>query len=83
MEKLWRFEWDSDYCILCGLFKATDEEVKNAIGKEIYLGEMSGKHSEVSGTIEEGEITLESDNPIVVNAIHPIGIDPLEYINKN
>jgi hypothetical protein len=27
-----------------------------AFGKEVYFGEILGKHSEVSGTLEEGEI---------------------------
>lgn len=83
MEKLWRFEWESDYGNICGLFRATEEEVKNAIGKEIYLGEVEGKHSEVYGTLEQDEITLESDNPVAVNAINPIGINPLQYLNED
>lgn len=83
MEKLWRFKWYSDYGNICGLFRATEEEVENAIGKEVYLGEIEGKHSEVCGTLEEGEITLESDNQFVVNAIKPIGINPLEYLNED
>lgn len=82
MKKLWRFEWDSYYGNLTGLFKATDEEIINLIGKEVYFGEMEGKHSEVCGTIEEGEITLESDNPVVVEAIEPIGLNPLECITE-
>lgn len=80
MKKLWRFEWCSDYGNLTGLFKATDAEVENLLGKQVYFGDVEGKYSEVYGTIEKGEITLESDNPVVVEAINPIGLNPLEYI---
>lgn len=64
------------------MFVATDEEVQNLIGKEVYFGEYAGKHSEVHGTIEEGEITLVSDNPIVVEAIGNFGLDPLEFLEN-
>ncbi len=77
MKKLWKFEWDSDYAFIGGLFTATDEEVRGLIGQELFLGECEGKHSEVYGIIEESEITLVSDNPVVVEAIGCFGINPL------
>lgn len=80
MKKLWKFDWSGDYAFIGGLFVATDEEVQNLIGKEIYLGEYEGKHSEVYGTILEGEITLVSDNQIVVEAVGNFGINPLDFI---
>lgn len=80
-ECLWKFCWDYGLeAKVEGIFKATKEEVENAIGKDVNFGEILGKHSEVYGTIEDGEIKLVSDNPIVVmNAIES-GYNPLEYI---
>lgn len=82
MKKLWRFEWPSCYAFVGGLFVATDEEVKNLIGKEIYFGEFEGKHSELHGTIDDGEITLVSDNPVVVETIGNFGLNPLEFLEE-
>ncbi|RJV96820.1 hypothetical protein DWW15_12945 [Subdoligranulum sp. AF14-43] len=82
MKKLWKFEWDSDYAFIGGIFKATDEQIKNAIGKTIYLGEAEGKHSEVYGVLEENDIVLVSDNPIAVKIIPEFGYNPLGYISE-
>lgn len=83
MKKLWKFKWDSDYAFIGGLFVATDEEVQSLIGKEIYIGEYEGKYSDVYGTVEEDEITLVSDNPIVVESVGDFGINPLWFLNKD
>lgn len=80
-ECLWRFYWDCGrQGEVEGIFKATKEEVEAAIGKEVYFGEILGKHSDVYGEIEEGEITLKSDDPLtVMNAIES-GYNPLNYL---
>lgn len=82
MEKLWKFEWDSNYAFIGGLFKATDEEAENLIGKKVYFGEIEGKHSEVYGTIDAEDIELISSNPIVIDSIPSFGYDPLEYVEE-
>lgn len=80
-ECLWSFYWDCGrQGEVEGLFKATKEEVENAIGKEVYFGEILGKHSEVYGTLEESEIELVSDNPIEVMNATESGYNPLEYL---
>ena len=82
-ECLWSFYWDCGrQGEVEGLFKATREEVENAIGKEVYFGEILGKHSEVYGTLEEGEIELVSDNPIEVMNTTESGYNPLEYLEE-
>lgn len=80
-ECLWKFFWDCGrQGEVEGVFKATKEEVANAIGKEVYFGEILGRHSEVYGTLEEGECEIISDNPLyVLNAIES-GYNPLDYI---
>ena len=79
--KLWKFEWDSGFSFIGGLFVATDEELKNLIGEEINLGEVEGKHSEVYGTVEECDISLVSDDPVVIDAVGNFGINPLWYLD--
>lgn len=36
------------------------EKLNNKIGSYIYLGEIEGKHSEVSGNFEKGDFSLKS-----------------------
>lgn len=78
---LWKFRWDCGrQGDVMGVFKATKEEVKNAIGKEVYFGEILGKHSEICGILEEGEVELISAySNYVMNATEH-GYNPLEYI---
>lgn len=74
---------------LDGLFIATQEEVTQAIGKEMYFGEVLGKHSDVQGTLEAHEITLVSDDREKVDWLlglcgHSVsGFNPLDYINED
>lgn len=85
---LWKFEWDCGrQGVLKGLFAATEEEIEDAIGKIANFGEVLGKHSEVYGPIEEGEITkIDLDTETVEKVTRIIGdntwsgYNPLEYI---
>ena len=63
MKKLYKVHWD------CGrmgdvraTFVATEEEVKSAIGKQVYFGEILGKHSEIFGPLEESELKVINDD---------------------
>lgn len=78
MKKLWKFELENSYGFIGGLFTATDEEVQNIIGKEFYL-EGYLKYIELSGSISKEEITLVSDNPVVVETVGNFGLNPLEF----
>ncbi len=56
---LYKFHWDCGRMgDLEGLFFASPEEVEELEGKEVYFGEVLGKHSEVFGIIEPGEISI-------------------------
>lgn len=74
---------------LDGLFIATKEEVDKAIGKEVYFGEVLGKHSDVQGTLEAHEITLVSSDQDKVEWLLGLlgtcvsGFNPLEYISQD
>jgi hypothetical protein len=82
MKKLWKIEWDLWYGALYGIFIATDEEVKSLIGKELYMGEVNGKHSEVCWTVEDGDIELFSDDEYVISCIKPFGYNPFDYLGE-
>lgn len=86
---LWRFYWDCDrQGSVEGLFVATESEVKEAIGRDVYFGEILGKYSEVSGTIEDGEIKkIDLDTETVERVTKLLGdtwsgYNPLEYISR-
>ncbi|MGV6935852.1 hypothetical protein ACWA2B_10095 [Paenibacillus sp. CMM36] len=84
---LYKFNWDCGrQGEVEGLFVATKKEVNYAIGKEVYFGEILGKHSEVYGTIEEGEIEKINIDPSAVEQVAKhlgqtwSGYNPLHYI---
>lgn len=87
MKKLWSFYWDCG-CqgYVEGIFIATEAEVSKAIGCEVYFGEILGKHSDVYGTVEEGEIKeLKVSQSTVTELLSVIGrnisgYNPLDYI---
>lgn len=43
---------------LDGIFIADEDSVKEVIGKEVYFGEVLGKHSEISGILEESDLEI-------------------------
>lgn len=72
-----------------GLFIATQEEVDNAIGKQLYFGEVLGKHSDVEGELEEHEVKLISNDQDKVEWLLGVcgysvsGFNPLDYISDS
>jgi hypothetical protein len=86
---LWKFYWSCGRMgDLDGLFVATENEVKKAIGKELYFGEVLGKHSEIYGTLEEKDITKVDLDSETVEKVKNIlgytwsGFNPIYYANK-
>jgi hypothetical protein len=84
---LYDFYWDCGRNgDLEGRFLATQEEVDALIGKEIYFGEVLGKHSEIYGEIEKGDITLVTDNQEFLKEAERLdiclssGYSPLDYL---
>lgn len=45
-----------------GIFVADSKDVANIIGKDVYFGEVLGKHSEVDRRISQGDIVLKTDD---------------------
>jgi hypothetical protein len=67
-----------------GLFVATDDEIKAAIGRKVYFGEILGKHSEIYGTLEEKDLVRLTDDPDFIAKFKEYGCasgySPLEYL---
>ena len=87
MLNLYEFYWDCGrQGELEGKFYTTQEEVDAAIGKQLYFGEVLGKHSEIYGVLEQGEITLVTNNQEFLQMAKDLNIDltygfnPLSYI---
>lgn len=86
MRKLYKFYW---YCgrmgRVEGLFLATEEELRKAYGKRVYLGEILGKHSEIYGELGEDDVTLVTEDQNVISVLEAngglIGYNPLEYLD--
>lgn len=89
MRYLWRFYWDCKRLgSVDGLFVATEDEIRNALGKRVYFGEILGKHSEVYGDLEEGDlekVDLDSETVEKVMALLGTtwsGYNPLAYMEE-
>lgn len=91
MKRLVKFEWDCGRMgDLEGHFILDDEQwillqdiIKNK--KEIYFGEVLGKHSEIFGVVAPEDITVITDNQEWLATAEEIGVDftvgynPLDY----
>lgn len=85
---VYRLTWDAGRMgTVKGIFTATDEEVTSAIGREVYFGEVLGKHSEIYGTLEAQEVTLVTDDADFVAAFDRFkcatGYNPLKYFRED
>lgn len=85
MKKVYAFFWDCHRSgTLNGMFVADDNDVKSAIGKDVYFGEVLGKHSDVYGDLEEKDFTVLSEDPKIIEFIEnfPSGYNPLNYLQE-
>ena len=84
---IYKFYWD------CGrmgdvssVFAASKSRVAEVMGKTIYFGEILGKHSEIYGPLDPIDITLVTDDPVVVDLFieHKLecGYNPLRYVQE-
>lgn len=82
---IYKFHWDCGrQGSVDGCFVADSSEVEKSIGKEVYFGEILGKHSEIYGTLEKGDIGLVTTDEQVVSLFEQFelsnGYNPLEYL---
>ena len=71
---------------LSGVFIATVNEVFKALGKEVYFGSVLGKHSEIHGPLEEGDLEKLCVPDVVIEAFEEYnlctGYNPLNFIEE-
>ena len=87
MKILYEFYWDCGRMgSLDGLFIAEEKDIKAAIGKQIYFGEVLGKHSDIYGILNEDDLTLKSDDQEFIMRVEETigkgtisGFNPLDY----
>lgn len=71
-----------------GVFAAEEQKILDLMGKEIYFGEVLGKHSEIHGELEEEDCeVLTDDQEFIEKAAQykliPCGFNPLSYYEPN
>lgn len=86
MVKLYKFHWyvrrmgDVE-----GIFAADEAEVEKAIGMRVDFGEILGKHSQINGTLDRGDLTVLTDDAAFIAkatkyGLLPIGHNPLHCL---
>lgn len=72
-----------------GLFVTTQEKIDAAIGKEVYFGEILGKHSEIFGPLKKEDFTVKSDDQKFIAQLLQIigaetvsGYNPFDYLEE-
>lgn len=66
-QTLYKFRWDVyRHGEIESLFIADDEQVGAVIGMTVYFGEVLGKHSEISGTLDPKDLTVITQEPGVI-----------------
>lgn len=75
--------------ILDGLFIATQEQVDEIIGKDVYFGEVLGKHSDIEITMNEDDFAEITDDQDLINQLEKLfksttlcGYNPLNYYEE-
>ena len=73
-----------------GLFVAEESDVGDLIGREIYFGEVLGKHSNVYGKLEASDFTVVCDNQEVIDILVQAmrgesisGYNPFDYYEED
>ena len=90
MKGLYKFNFDCGRMgSLEGIFIEDTDKVKDLVlsGDEVYFGEVLGKHSEIYGQVEDGDVTLVTTDSKVIEVIeeHNLesGINPFDYIEED
>ena len=85
-EKIYKFSAEYNRDPVESVFPAEEAEIEWIIGKDIYFGEIQGKHSEVIMTMKRSHFTVLTDDPIKVDIIKEIvgatGHCPFDYLDE-
>ncbi len=70
-----------------GIFVADSEDVKGIMGKEIYFGEVLGKHSEIVAEMNLSTIILLTDAKEAVDVVEQYdlsaGFNPFDFLGED
>lgn len=88
MKKLYRFRWDCRRMgNVEGTFVTDEYVVDRAIGRQIYFGEILGKHSEVYGILATSDLTVLSEDQVFIEKFVDLkcssGYNPLDYLGDD
>lgn len=83
-EKIYKFEVSGRSGSLESVFAATEEQIAWIVGKDIWFGDVWGKHSSVSLTMETQDFTVVTEDPTAVKTFKEIikltGDCPFNYL---
>jgi hypothetical protein len=72
-----------------GLFAWPSKQVDEAIGREVYFGEILGKHSEIGGTLKIEDLEILSEDQDFIDKLIDIfgtlsisGYNPMLYLEE-
>lgn len=90
MKGIYSFYWDCGRMgNVAGMFVADIEKMEQSIGKRVYFGEILGKHSEIYGTLEQGDIELKTADQDFIFKFEEVmgedfceGYNPLDYLEE-
>lgn len=85
MKTLYKFKWYNVYASIEGLFVCEPEVLEQNFGKEVYFGEIAGKHSEVCGVLEKSDIKEITNDQGFISEFERLfgnsfGYNPLIYL---
>lgn len=90
MKCLYRLTFDCGRMgVLHGLFAATQHEVDAAMGREVYFGEVLGKHSEIYGPLAPSDLQRIDVDSSLVESLSAVlgdtwsGYNPLRYLRED
>ena len=85
-----QFHWDCGRSgHVEGLFVSTPKALLEGIGQHVYFGEILGKHSDVYGRLEAGDLKLVTDDAELISKLvgylgrSVSGYNPLDYMRSD
>lgn len=74
---------------LDGRFLATPSDLLKAYGKDVYFGEVLGKHSEIYCVLDAQHVSIVTDNTEFLSMAEKLGVslesgfNPLQYLSED
>ncbi len=84
MKKLYSYSESGRGWTIEGMFVSTDENNKRLFGKDLYYGEVCGKHSELSLRFSEDDLKVVTEDQDFIEKFEQLigytGYNPFDYI---